>query len=202
MTDKIEQKTDDQITTLGARVKFARECAGFTQKSLADLVGVTQPSIGDIERGTAARSAYLPEIARACAVDIHWLAFGEGAAPNLMEMREQEMRHGAEKWESLYRNEHSNCTRLLDTVTGMRSDNDQLKATFKNFHRSICERFGYYHDDIDWQRDQVSLEEHIATQFNHVSAENTALRGQVEALQRGAGTLQEENEALRLKVAP
>lgn len=79
---------------------------------------------------------------------------------------------------------------------------DQLKAGFKHFHRSLCERFGYYHDEIDWQRDQVSLEEHVATQFSHVGAENTALRGQVEALQRGAGKLQEENEALRLKVAP
>ena len=74
---------------------------------------------------------------------------------------------------------------------------DHLKANFKNFHRSLCERFGYYHDEIDWQRDQVSLEEHIATQFSHVNAENAALRGQVEALQRGAGQLQEQNEALR-----
>lgn len=79
---------------------------------------------------------------------------------------------------------------------------DQLKAGFKNFHRSLCERFGYFHDEADWQRDQDSLEEHIATQFSHVNAENAALRGQVEALQRGAGKLQEENEALRLKVTP
>ncbi|MGS0546054.1 hypothetical protein ACU8WE_26230 [Pseudomonas parakoreensis] len=74
---------------------------------------------------------------------------------------------------------------------------EQMKAGFKNFHRSLCERFGYFHDEADWQRDQLSLEEHIATQFSHVSAENAALRGQVEALQRGAGQLQEENEALR-----
>ncbi len=33
---------------------------------------------------------------------------------------------------------------------------------FKNFHRSLCARFGYVHDDVDWRRDQVSLEEHIA----------------------------------------
>lgn len=78
----------------------------------------------------------------------------------------------------------------------------QAEASFKNFHRSLCERFGYYHDEIDWQRDQVSLEEHIATQFSHISAENAALRMQVESLQRGAGQLQEENEALRLKVVP
>ncbi|MGY2438578.1 hypothetical protein [Pseudomonas sp. SDO52101_S400] len=73
---------------------------------------------------------------------------------------------------------------------------EQLQASFKNFHRSLCERFGYFHDDIDWQRDQVSLEEHIATQFSHVNAENAALRGQVEALQRGAGQQQEQIETL------
>lgn len=84
----------------------------------------------------------------------------------------------------------------------LKHERDQLKAGFKNFHRSLCERFGYYHDEIDWQRDQVSMEEHIATQFSHVNAENAALRGQVEALQRGAGQLQEENEVLRLKVTP
>jgi len=81
-------------------------------------------------------------------------------------------------------------------MTDITDQKKQAEASFKNFHRSLCERFGYYHDEIDWQRDQVSLEEHIATQFNHVNAENAALRGQVEALQRGAGQLQEQNEAL------
>ena len=33
---------------------------------------------------------------------------------------------------------------------------------FKNFHRLLCERFGYGHDEKDWQRDQVSLIEFIA----------------------------------------
>lgn len=33
---------------------------------------------------------------------------------------------------------------------------------FKNFHRNLCERFDYCHDEKDWQRDQVSLIEHIA----------------------------------------
>ncbi|MBK5416369.1 hypothetical protein [Pseudomonas sp. TH31] len=80
------------------------------------------------------------------------------------------------------------------------SDHGELKrpaeADFKNFHRNLCARFGYFHDDIDWQRDQVSLEEHIATQFGHVSAENGALRSQSETVQRGAGQLKAENEAL------
>lgn len=35
-------------------------------------------------------------------------------------------------------------------------------AEFKNFHRSLSDRFGYHHDQIDWSRDQISLEEWIA----------------------------------------
>ena len=34
--------------------------------------------------------------------------------------------------------------------------------SFQNFHRALCERFGYAHDANDWRRDQVSLIEHIA----------------------------------------
>ncbi|WP_085646743.1 MULTISPECIES: hypothetical protein [unclassified Pseudomonas] len=87
-------------------------------------------------------------------------------------------------------------------MTDITDQKKQAEAGFKNFHRRLCERFGYYYDELDWQRDQVSLEEHIATQFSHVNAENAALRGQVEALQRGAGQLQEQVEALSLKVTP
>lgn len=38
------------------------------------------------------------------------------------------------------------------------------RAAFKNFHRSLCERFGYMHDEEFWWRDLISLEEHIAKQ--------------------------------------
>jgi hypothetical protein len=33
---------------------------------------------------------------------------------------------------------------------------------FKNFHRLLCERFDYFHDEHDWKRDQLSLIEHLA----------------------------------------
>lgn len=35
---------------------------------------------------------------------------------------------------------------------------------FKNFHRALCERFGYSHDKKDWKRDQLSLIEWISKQ--------------------------------------
>jgi hypothetical protein len=37
------------------------------------------------------------------------------------------------------------------------------QSDFKNFHRLLCERFGYVHDEQDWQRDQLSLIEWIAS---------------------------------------
>lgn len=40
---------------------------------------------------------------------------------------------------------------------------DQCLHEFKNFHRQLCERFDYAHDEKDWRRDQVSLIEHIAS---------------------------------------
>lgn len=43
---------------------------------------------------------------------------------------------------------------------------------FKNFHRLLCERFGYMHDEKDWKRDQVSLIEWIVT---HRAAEPAAV---------------------------
>lgn len=33
---------------------------------------------------------------------------------------------------------------------------------FRNFHRLLCERFGYVHDEREWRRDQLSLIEWIA----------------------------------------
>ena len=43
---------------------------------------------------------------------------------------------------------------------------EEERAQFQNFHRLLCERFGYAHDPIDWKRDQLSLIEHIASQAN------------------------------------
>ncbi|MBR8343038.1 hypothetical protein KDX40_04705 [Burkholderia ambifaria] len=39
----------------------------------------------------------------------------------------------------------------------------QDSRDFKNFHRQLCERFGYVHDEDHWRRDQLSLIEWIAS---------------------------------------
>jgi hypothetical protein len=65
----------------------------------------------------------------------------------------------------------------LDEVLGLQSQNCVVATVtvspgqltqpgdFKNFHRLLCERFGYVHDERDWRRDQLSLIEHIASQI-------------------------------------
>ncbi len=55
-------------------------------------------------------------------------------------------------------------SRIVDIaqVADLRQRLEASDHAFANFHRSLCERFGYRHDPVDWQRDQVSLEEHIA----------------------------------------
>ena len=41
---------------------------------------------------------------------------------------------------------------------------------FKNFHRLLCKRFDYAHDEKDWKRDQLSLIEWIATRASEAAA--------------------------------
>lgn len=41
---------------------------------------------------------------------------------------------------------------------------------FKNFHRNLCMRFDYHHDELNWRRDLASLEEHIAAQLTEANA--------------------------------
>src|ERR1041385_5392682 len=56
----------------------------------------------------------------------------------------------------------------LDTdACGERAERESWKHGFKNFHRALCERFGYGHDEKDWVRDQVSLIEHIASRLQN-----------------------------------
>jgi hypothetical protein len=58
-------------------------------------------------------------------------------------------------------------------LEAVKAELDQYKKTFKNFHRLLCERFGYVHDAQDWQLDQLSLIEHIADVSKMVQAEKT-----------------------------
>lgn len=56
---------------------------------------------------------------------------------------------------------------LQAELASQKLENERLRASFKNFHRLLCERFGYGHDDVDWERDQLSLIEWIAKRAAH-----------------------------------
>lgn len=58
--------------------------------------------------------------------------------------------------------DHATALRREEELGYARGVRDRT-AEFKNFHRLLCERFGYGHDNLDWQRDQLSLIEHIAS---------------------------------------
>lgn len=61
---------------------------------------------------------------------------------------------------------HQTCYEIQrDELMAARGRIRELEAGFKNFHRSLCARFGYSHDEAYWHRDLVSLEEHIAIQL-------------------------------------
>lgn len=61
----------------GLRLREARKHAGLTQVGLSKLTGIPQSTISTAER-LGHGSAETPIYAKACGVDAHWLATGEG----------------------------------------------------------------------------------------------------------------------------
>ncbi|MVT30078.1 helix-turn-helix domain-containing protein [Acidovorax citrulli] len=64
-------------TEYGSRLRAARNHAGLSQVELSKITGIAQSTISTAER-TGNGSADTPVYARACGVDAHWLATGEG----------------------------------------------------------------------------------------------------------------------------
>lgn len=65
------------MTEYGLRLKTARKHAGLTQTELAEITGIPQSTISTAERmGNGSRET--PVYAKACGVDAHWLATGQG----------------------------------------------------------------------------------------------------------------------------
>ncbi|MDR6542937.1 SOS-response transcriptional repressor LexA [Acinetobacter bereziniae] len=59
------------------RLKFARKNAKKSQKDVAEYVGITQPTLSQLESGLISSSTYLPAIAKFLNVDAYWLQTGE-----------------------------------------------------------------------------------------------------------------------------
>lgn len=59
---------------------------------------------------------------------------------------------------------------LAAALSGEKFRHSQLYWEFRNFHRSLCARFGYGHDPVHFRRDLVSLEEAIASKVSAPAA--------------------------------
>lgn len=60
------------------RIKQARKYSRLSQKELAEKIGITQPSLSELETGKSQSTSYIASIARACGVDAFWLESGKG----------------------------------------------------------------------------------------------------------------------------
>jgi phage repressor protein C with HTH and peptisase S24 domain len=65
------------VDSIASRLARARERAGLTQQQLANLAGVSQSTIGNIEAGLRQSRGSLPQIAEALGVRLKWLRDGE-----------------------------------------------------------------------------------------------------------------------------
>jgi transcriptional regulator with XRE-family HTH domain len=64
--------------TLGERLKAARKHAKLTQEVLAKRVGMSQPTLSDLENGNSAGTSFIVALARATGVHAAWLAEERG----------------------------------------------------------------------------------------------------------------------------
>ncbi|MBF0625182.1 MAG: helix-turn-helix transcriptional regulator [Magnetococcales bacterium] len=64
--------------SLGWRIRHARHRGGFSQKELAEKVGISQTAIYKLEMGQTAHSQIKLAIAQACGVNPDWLDSGAG----------------------------------------------------------------------------------------------------------------------------
>jgi len=63
---------------VGARVRAARKTRGVSQNDLAKAIGITQPTLSNLEGGRNASSVKILDIARALKVNALWLQDGIG----------------------------------------------------------------------------------------------------------------------------
>lgn len=73
--------------TLGKRIKAKREELKMTQSKLAELVGIRQPTLSDLEKGVNSNTTKILEIANALDVTPEWLMYGgDKAIPTTLDV--------------------------------------------------------------------------------------------------------------------
>ncbi|MEQ8226683.1 MAG: S24 family peptidase [Rhodospirillales bacterium] len=65
--------------TLGERTKERRQDLGLSQAKVAQVCGVSQPAVDQVERNVTKRPKWLPELAKALGVSSEWLLHGVGS---------------------------------------------------------------------------------------------------------------------------
>ena len=73
------------LTTLGERLRWAREVACLSTRSLSDMAGLSKDMVGLIERGAKSdhlEAATLVRLADTLGVETTWLFDGRGQAPS------------------------------------------------------------------------------------------------------------------------
>lgn len=73
--------TDNSLNSLPDRIKFARKKLNISQTDLADIIGVSQGTIGHIESGRSKDSKWIIAIAKALNVTVEWLVYGNSCFP-------------------------------------------------------------------------------------------------------------------------
>jgi repressor LexA len=66
------------MTSVGQRIKIAREAAGLSQQDLAGLVGITQQTLAKLEKDPGRGTKHINKLARALGQDPLWLEDGVG----------------------------------------------------------------------------------------------------------------------------
>jgi transcriptional regulator with XRE-family HTH domain len=68
----------DKLDTLGARLRWARRNSKLTQAVAAKSVGLSQPTLSDLENDNTKGTTSLVELATLYSVDVRWLKTGRG----------------------------------------------------------------------------------------------------------------------------
>lgn len=133
------------VESIGARVKAVRQELGWSQVQLAEEVGVSQSSIGNIESGFRQRPRDLVAIAKALRVSPEWLESGKGprtprvalrlveedGKPSARELVEQLAALAVKQRPTLRRN----LANLLVEVVEHPEDADLLEQAIKDVER-------------------------------------------------------------------
>jgi len=66
------------MNTIGQRAAHARKLRKLSQKAVAEKVGISQPTLSELERGESDGTKFIVELAEALSVRVGWLKNGEG----------------------------------------------------------------------------------------------------------------------------